>query len=70
MFTLIGHFENDYRSLCSLIVILLVKLVEGMLPLRLVIKGTRAPLGVCRPFLGANSSILAVMRYAKYLYED
>ena len=30
----IEHCENDYRSRCSLTVILLVKLGEGMLPLR------------------------------------
>ena len=34
MLTVIEHCENDYRSRCSLTVILLVKLGEGMLPLR------------------------------------
>ncbi len=52
MVTLIGHFKNDYRSLCSLTVILSVKLVEGMLPLRLVIKGHTHSVMRVPPFSG------------------
>ena len=33
-----GHIVNNYRSLCSLIVIHSVKLGEGMLPLRFLIR--------------------------------